>query len=58
MKVWQITTDEIAEAAVKLQELAAHPDEEHAHHEADDLLKGLLPPEIQAAYDAVEKWYA
>lgn len=34
-------------------------DPEHAHAEADEaLLKYINDPEVRAAYDAIEKWYA
>jgi hypothetical protein len=43
----------------KLAKLAGPQDEEIAHAEADHLLvEYIADPEIAAAYEAVEKWYA
>jgi len=48
-----------AEALAQLQALAKCRDPEIAHGEADKILLALIAdPEIEAAFDAVEKWYA
>ena len=43
----------------KLRSLKDATDIERAHSEADDALIAYIgDPEIKAAYEAVEKWYA
>jgi hypothetical protein len=43
----------------KLAKCAAQADTEGAHYDADRaLVKYINDPEITAAYDAVDKWYA
>jgi len=47
------------EALIELRELAKSQDAEVAHSVADDILLALIgDPEIEAAYEAVPKWYA
>lgn len=51
-----MTRDELL---ARLIELAKDPDTERAHHEADRALLAFIgDPEIEAAFDAVERWYA
>lgn len=51
-----MTKDELI---ARLRELAESGDTERAHGEADDaLLAYINDPDIAAAYDAIEKWYA
>lgn len=51
-----MTRDELL---ATLREQAENGDTEDAHHEADAApLDYINDPEIRAAYDAVEKWYA
>lgn len=51
-----ITRDELL---AKLRELARDGDYEVAHIKADELLvKYIDDSEIEAAYDAIGKWYA
>lgn len=47
------------EALERLKKAAEDGDTEAAHADADDVLLDLIDdPEIRAAYDAVDKWYA
>ena len=49
----------IPEAIERLKELQASGDHEAAHSHADKVLLALIDnPEVTAAFDSIEKWYA
>lgn len=47
-----------AEVAAKLRELQSHPDYEHAHRAADELLLSFVPEEVQEAYRKIRREFA